>query len=118
MNSFEINKILGALLGTCLILLVLHITSGAIFSTPAPAKPGYEVAVKEEKAGAPEAKPAAQPIENLLASASVEHGAQSPSSAALATIFRRARARRSVRISTTWSGVKSLPWPALITRRR
>ena len=76
MNSFEINKILGALLGTCLILLVLHITSGAIFSTPAPAKPGYEVAVKEEKAGAPEAKPAAQPIENLLASASVEHGAQ------------------------------------------
>ncbi len=76
MNSFEINKILGALLGTCLILLILHITSGAIFSTPAPAKPGYEVAVKEEKAGAPETKPAEQPIENLLASASAEHGAQ------------------------------------------
>ena len=54
MNSFEINKILGALLGTCLILLVLHITAGAIFSTPAPAKPGWDVAVKEEKGGAPE----------------------------------------------------------------
>ena len=64
MNSFEINKILGALLGTCLFVLALHIASGAIFSTPAPAKPGYDVVVKEEKAGQPEAKPAEQPIEN------------------------------------------------------
>jgi cytochrome c len=76
MNSFEINKILGALLGTCLIVLALHIASGAIFSTPAPAKPGYDVVVKEEKAGQPEAKAAEQPIETLLASASAEHGAQ------------------------------------------
>jgi cytochrome c len=76
MNSIEINKILGALLGTCLIVLALHIASGAIFSTPAPAKPGYDVVVKEEKAGQPEAKAAEQPIETLLASASAEHGAQ------------------------------------------
>ncbi len=76
MNSFEINKFLGALLGTCLILLAVHIASGAIFTTAAPAKPGYEVAVKEEKPGQPEAKAAEQPIENLLAAASVEHGAQ------------------------------------------
>jgi cytochrome c len=77
MNSFELNKILGALLGTCLILMAIHIASGAIFSTPAPAKPGYEIAVKEEKpAGGEAAKPAEQPIETLLASASAEHGAQ------------------------------------------
>jgi cytochrome c len=77
MNSFELNKILGALLGTCLILLAVHIASGAIFSTPAPAKPGYEIAVKEEKPGQQEAaKPAEVPIETLLASASVDHGAQ------------------------------------------
>ena len=77
MNSFEINKILGALLGTCLFLLAVHIASGAIFTQPVPAKPGYEVAVKEEQPGKQEAaKPAAQPIETLLASASVEHGAQ------------------------------------------
>jgi cytochrome c len=76
MNSFELNKILGALLGTCLILMAIHLASGAIFATPAPAKPGYEIAVKEEKpAGAEAAKPA-EPIENLLASASTEHGAQ------------------------------------------
>lgn len=82
MNSFEINKILGALLGTCLVLLVVHIASGAIFSAPVPKKPGYEIAVKEEqpeqeKSGA--AQPAGgggQPIETLLASASPEHGAQ------------------------------------------
>jgi cytochrome c len=77
MNSFELNKILGALLGTCLALLAIHIASGAIFASPVPAKPGYEVAVKEEKPGAQEAtKPAEQPIETLLASASAEHGAQ------------------------------------------
>jgi cytochrome c len=77
MNSFELNKVLGALLGTCLILMAVHLASGAIFSTPAPAKPGYEIAVKEEKPGQQEAaKPAEQPIETLLASASVEHGAQ------------------------------------------
>ncbi|MGO9396395.1 MAG: c-type cytochrome [Xanthobacteraceae bacterium] len=77
MNSFEINKILGALLGTCLVLMAVHLASGAIFSTPAPAKPGYEIAVKEEKPGPGDAaKPAEQPIETLLASASVEHGAQ------------------------------------------
>jgi cytochrome c len=66
MNSFEINKFLGALLGTCLVLMAIHLASGAIFYTPAPAKPGYDEA----------AKSAEVPIETLLASASVEHGAQ------------------------------------------
>jgi cytochrome c len=78
MNSFEINKIAGAVLGTCLILLAVHIASGAIFTPPVPAKPGYDISVKEEQpAQQPStAAPAPQPIENLLASASVEHGAQ------------------------------------------
>ena len=31
MNSFEIDKNLGALLGTCLILLAVHIATGASF---------------------------------------------------------------------------------------
>jgi cytochrome c len=78
MDSFEINKVLGALLGTCLVLLIIHIASGALLAAPVVAKPGYEIAVKEEqpaKAGG-EAAPAAEPIENFLASASVDHGAQ------------------------------------------
>jgi cytochrome c len=77
MDSFEINKILGALLGTCLFLLVMHIASGAIFTAAVSAKAGYEIAVKEEQPGQqPAAKAAEQPIESLLASASVDHGAQ------------------------------------------
>ncbi len=75
MNSFEINKILGALLGTCLVLLAIHIASGAIFDAGAPAKPGYEIAVKEETEAPPGGSraggAAAVPIETLLASASV-----------------------------------------------
>ncbi len=76
MNSFEINKILGALLGTCLVLVAVHIASGAIFEPVPPAKPGYVVEVKsEEVAQGPAAKPAEQPIEQLLPTASAERGA-------------------------------------------
>jgi cytochrome c len=75
MNSFELNKILGAILGTCLILLALNIAAGAIFTPEKPSKPGFNIAVKEqgegEKAGAKEPE---QPIETLLAKASVEKG--------------------------------------------
>ena len=76
MNSFELNKVLGAILGTCLILLALNIGAGAIFAPEKSAKPGYNIAVKEagegEKAGAQ--KEPEQPIETLLAKASVEKG--------------------------------------------
>jgi cytochrome c len=75
MNSFELNKILGAILGTCLILLALNIAAGAIFTPEKPSKPGFNIAVKEqgegEKAGPKEPE---QPIETLLAKASVEKG--------------------------------------------
>jgi cytochrome c len=77
MDSFEINKILGAVLGTCLILLSLNIATGALFSPQKPAKPGYDIAVPEqpEAKGAPSgpAEPA-EPIEKLLASANPERG--------------------------------------------
>ena len=48
MDSFELNKILGAVLGTCLILLVTSFTASALFSPKMPEKPGFEIAVKEE----------------------------------------------------------------------
>ena len=77
MDSFEINKILGAILGTCLVILVTSLAAAAIFKPQEPAKPGFEIAVKEEaSAGGKEAKPAAsEPIEKLLQTASVEKGA-------------------------------------------
>jgi cytochrome c len=76
MNSFELNKILGAVLATCLVLLALNIGASALFAPEKPAKPGYQIAVKDEKgAAAPgAAKEASEPIEALLAKASVEKG--------------------------------------------
>jgi cytochrome c len=75
MNSFELNKILGAVLGTCLVLLSLNIAASALFSTPHIEKPGFAIAAKEESAGgAQQAPQQVQPIETLLASASAEKG--------------------------------------------
>ena len=76
MDSFEINKILGAILGTCLVLLVTSFTADALFSPVMPAKPGFEIVAKEApEAGAKEAAPApAVPIEKLLQTADVKKG--------------------------------------------
>src|ERR1700730_13020807 len=78
MDSFELNKILGAILVTCLVLLVTSFTANALFAPVMPAKPGFEVAVKEVESGAKEAAPPpSEPIEKLLQTASVEKGAAS-----------------------------------------
>src|SRR6476469_2658671 len=76
MDSFELNKILGAILGTCLVLLVTSFTADALFSPKLPEKPGFEIAVKEEAPAGGPAAPAApsEPIEKLLQTASVEKG--------------------------------------------
>jgi cytochrome c len=89
MDSFEINKILGAILGTCLVVLVTSFSAGAIFSPVMPEKPGYEIAVKEEApAGGKEAAPApSEPIEKLLQTASVEKGAASAKKCAACHTF-------------------------------
>jgi len=80
MDSFELNKILGAILGTCLVLLVTSFTAGALFAPQMPEKPGYEIVAKVEgEAGGHEAAAPApsEPIEKLLQTASVEKGAAS-----------------------------------------
>jgi cytochrome c len=76
MDSFELNKILGAILGTCLILLVTSFTAGALFTPKMPEKPGFEIAAKEvpEGGGAKEAAAPSEPIEKLLQTASVAKG--------------------------------------------
>jgi cytochrome c len=77
MDSFELNKILGAILGTCIVVLVTSFAANAVFAPKLPEKPGLEIAVKEEApAGGGEAAPApSEPIEKLLQTASVEKGA-------------------------------------------
>jgi cytochrome c len=76
MNSFELNKILGAILGTCLIVLSINLAAGAIFAPVKPAKPGYVIAVPDaQKPGGP-AQPAEpqETIEQLLAKSDVPRG--------------------------------------------
>src|SRR6185295_8691650 len=77
MDSFELNKIIGAILGTCILVLVTSFAAHAIFSPAMPEKPGFEIAVKEDTShgGAKEAAAPSEPIEKLLQTASVEKGA-------------------------------------------
>jgi cytochrome c len=76
MDSFEINKILGAVLATCIVLLVMNFTASAMFAPRLPEKPGFAIAAKEEGHGKEAAAAAApsEPIEKLLQTASVEKG--------------------------------------------
>jgi cytochrome c len=91
MDSFELNKILGAILGTCLVLLVTSFTASALFSPKMPEKPGYEIAVKEEShGGGKDAAPApSEPIEKLLQTASVEKGAAAAKKCAACHTFEK-----------------------------
>jgi len=76
MESFELNKILGAILGSCLVLLSVHLFADAVFSPAMPAKPGFEIAVqKESPSAAPKQTAAAEaPIATRLASAKINVG--------------------------------------------
>ena len=75
MDSFELNKIIGAILGTCILVLVTSFAAGAMFAPHMPEKPGFEIAVKEEAhGGAAQAAAPSEPIEKLLQTASVEKG--------------------------------------------
>ena len=75
MDSFEWNKIAGAVLFALLLTFGLGIFSNIIFESEAPEPPGYVIAVATEE-GAPGGgeKPAAQPIAVLLASADAKKG--------------------------------------------
>lgn len=91
MDSFELNKILGAILGTCLFTLALNIGANAIFTAPKPEKPGYAIAAAEptaaDKGGAAAPAAPSEPIEVLLAKASVERGEASAKKCAACHTF-------------------------------
>ena len=79
MDSFEWNKIVGAVLGTLLFVVAVKIASELIFLVPMPLKPGYVVQgvpVASTGAGAP-AQPAEEPLPDFgtaLANADVGKG--------------------------------------------
>jgi cytochrome c len=80
MDSFEFNKIAGAVLGTALGIMALSIISEMIYAQPESGKPGYVVAVAQPPAGGAAAGGTAAstgpvaPIAVLLASADVANG--------------------------------------------
>jgi cytochrome c len=87
-------KFLGAILGTCIFVLVMNFIAHAIFAPVIPAKPGFKIVVKEETAAAAkpekEAKPAAQePIAKLLQNASAEKGAEIAKKCAVCHTFEK-----------------------------
>jgi cytochrome c len=93
MDSFAINKFLGALLGTCIVVLVMSFVAQAIFAPVVPAKPGFKIDVKvkeEPAAAAKEVKPAAEaPIAKLLQTASAENGAAAAKKCAACHTFEK-----------------------------
>ncbi|WP_407049029.1 c-type cytochrome [Methyloraptor flagellatus] len=76
MDSFELNKIAGAVLGACLFAMGLGIITDIIFDQPAPEKPGFMVAVAETKAGGDAGAKAAEvaPIAARLKTATADAG--------------------------------------------
>src|SRR2546423_9994778 len=96
MDSFELNKILGALLGTCILVLVTSFAANAVFTPKPLEKPGFEIAVKEEShgGGAAAAAAPAEPIEKLLETASVEKGAAAAKKCAARPPFGKGRPDR------------------------
>ena len=97
MYSFDINKFLGVLLGTCIFVLVMNLVAQTIFAPVVPAKPGFKIDVKEEPAAAAKeakadnaAKPAAEAsIAKLLQTASVEKGAAAAKKCAACHTFEK-----------------------------
>lgn len=91
MDSFELNKIIGAILATCLVVLVTSFAAQAIFAPVMPEKPGFEIAVKETTGGDGKAAAAekSEPIEKLLQTASVEKGATAAKKCAACHTFEK-----------------------------
>lgn len=77
MDSFELNKILGAILGTLLFVMGIGFLAEAIY-VPRHSGPGFELpAPTEETASGPAAPAAVVDIGTLLASADAKQGAAS-----------------------------------------
>jgi cytochrome c len=77
LDSYELNKIAGAVLGSLLIAVGLNIVAGEIFSPPRLVKPGYVIpAAPEPSQGESKASsaPAPLPVEQRLAAADAQRG--------------------------------------------
>ncbi|MDD7909696.1 MULTISPECIES: c-type cytochrome [Pseudovibrio] len=77
MDSFELNKIAGAILFALVAIMGFGVLSDIIFASHEPEVRGYQIAVAtSEGDGVAAAAPEVEPIEVRLASASVDDGAK------------------------------------------
>lgn len=77
MNSFEFNKIAGAVLGTALVVFGLNTLADVIYHAEAPEKPGYLIEVAEAETGGEATGAEEQPavsLGTLMASADAAKG--------------------------------------------
>ena len=77
MDSFEWNKIIGAVLGTAIFIFVVRVAAEAIYEPEKPAKPGYVVEGVVENAGGGTAAPVEEALPDwgtVLAKADVAAG--------------------------------------------
>jgi cytochrome c len=78
MGSFELNKIMGAVLGTLLFVMGLGVVSEIIYTPHKPAVPGYDLPAPSAEApaaaGGGDQQAQAEPLPVLLASADVARG--------------------------------------------
>lgn len=80
MESWDWNKIIGAVLATLLFVMVVRTVTEVVYDAPMPAKPGYVVeGVQEASSGGASAAPAAEQIPDwgtVLPAADVKAGEQ------------------------------------------
>jgi cytochrome c len=92
-DSFEFNKMAGAVLGTALLVFGLNEVKNVVYHADTPEKPGYEIEVTEETGGGGETK--TESLGALLAKADVAKG-QAQSKACLAChIFEKGGANKT-----------------------
>ncbi|WP_062227316.1 c-type cytochrome [Aureimonas frigidaquae] len=86
MNSFEANKIFGAILGAVFVLFGGSLLAEAIFHSELPEREGFAIVAQEQTGGGDAEAPAAVPIAVLMQEADAEAGA---------AIFKRCQACHS-----------------------
>ena len=75
MDSFELNKLLGALLGTVFVVFSVGIVVGCDLRGAGPEKPGFAIeAAEAEATGRRRGRAPSEPIAALLAAADPERG--------------------------------------------
>jgi cytochrome c len=75
MDSFEVNKLIGALLGTVFVVFSITLVADSLFAAHPPEKPGYIIEAAEAEAGGGVVEEETVSIAMLMQSADPEAGA-------------------------------------------